>query len=64
MTGASDEIPLADDALPKDGISLTDAYEHVLSFVCDHPARLPKFDSDWFEALQRSRAEERKIQVR
>jgi hypothetical protein len=56
-----DDIPRAEDAIPKNAISLTDAYDCVVSLVSNHPELLPKFDEEWSDALLRSRAEERKI---
>jgi hypothetical protein len=52
-------VPRADDAIPKDAISLTDAYNCVVNLVCDHHELLPKFDEDWSEALRKSKEEER-----
>jgi hypothetical protein len=57
-----DGIPEADDAILKDAIRLTDAYECVASLVSNHPELLPQFDEEWSEALRKSREEERKIQ--
>ena len=62
MTDTDDDIPRADDAIPKDAIRLTDAYECVVTLVSNHPELLPKFDEDRSEALRKSREEERKIQ--
>ena len=61
MADTDDDIPRADDAIPKQAISLTDAYDRVVSLVSNHPELLPKFDKDWSEALRKSREEERKI---
>ena len=63
MVDTDDDIPWAGDAIPLNAISLTDAYNCVVILVCDHHELLPKFDEDWSEALQKSREEERKIQV-
>jgi hypothetical protein len=63
MADTDDDIPQADDAIPKDAISLTDAYDCVVSLISNHPELLPKFDEDWSEALRKSREEERNIQV-
>jgi hypothetical protein len=62
MADSDDDIPQADDPIPKDAIRLTDAYECVVSLVSNHPELLPKFDEDWSEALRKSREEERKIE--
>src|SRR5476651_336532 len=62
MADTDDDIPQADDPIPKDAIRLTDAYECVASLVSNHPELLPKFDEEWSEALRKSREEERKIQ--
>jgi hypothetical protein len=62
MADTDDDVPRADDAIPTDAISLTDAYERLVGIICDHPELLPKFDEDWSEALRKSREEERKIQ--
>jgi hypothetical protein len=62
MADTDDDVPRADDAIPTDAISLTDAYERLVGIICDHPELLPKFDADWSEALRKSREEERKIQ--
>jgi len=62
MADPDDGPPQADDAIRKDAIRLTDAYECVVSLVRNHPELLPKFDEDWSEALQRSREEESKVQ--
>ena len=58
MADMDDDIPQADDPIPKDAISL---YECVVSLVSNHPELL-KFDEDWSEALRKSREEERKIE--
>jgi hypothetical protein len=63
MIDTDDEIPWADDAILLNAISLTDAYDCVVSLVSNHPELLPKFDEDWSEALRKSREEEAKIQV-
>jgi hypothetical protein len=62
MADTDDDLPLAEDSIPKEAISLTDAYECVVGLVIKHPELLPKFDEDWSEALLKSREEERKIQ--
>jgi len=62
MTNTKDDIPQAEDPIPKAAISLTDAYECIVGLVIEHPERLPKFDEDWSEALRKSKEEERKIQ--
>src|ERR1700737_3918303 len=61
MADADEEIPWAKDAIPKEAISLTDAYGCVVSLVSDHPELLPKFDEEWSEVLRKSREEEGKI---
>jgi hypothetical protein len=48
------DIPLADDAIPKDAIRLTDAYECVLEAVFDHPEILPEFNEHWLDLLRKS----------
>ena len=63
MVDTYDNISWADDAIPLNAISLTDAYHSIVILVCGHHELLPKFDEDWSEALQKSREEERKIQV-
>jgi hypothetical protein len=62
MADTDDDVPQADDAILKNAISLTDAYDRVVSLVSNHPELLPKFDDDWSEALRKSKEEERKIQ--
>ena len=56
-----DDLPRAEDAIPKDGILLTDAYERIVNLIDDHHELLPAFDKDSTEALQKSKEEERKI---
>lgn len=62
MPDIDDDIPEANDAIPKGSISLTHAYNCVVGAVSNHHERLPKFDEDWSEALRKSREEERNIQ--
>jgi hypothetical protein len=62
MADTDDDIPQARDAIPKEAIWLTDAYEWVASLASNHPENLPKFDGDWSEALRKSKELERKIQ--
>jgi hypothetical protein len=61
MIDPDDDLPQADDAILRDAIRLTDAYERVFSLVSNHPELLPKFDEHWSESLRRSREEESKI---
>jgi hypothetical protein len=61
MVDSNDDIPWAEDAIPKEAISLTDAFGCIVSLVSDHPELLPKFDEEWSEALRKSREEEGKI---
>jgi hypothetical protein len=63
MADTDEDLPQADDAIRKDAISLTDAYECIASFISGHPELLPKFDEDCSEALRKSKEEERKIQT-
>jgi hypothetical protein len=62
MVDSDDDIPRAEDAIPKAAISLTDAYGCVLNVVSNHPELLPKFGEEWSDALEKSREEERKAQ--
>jgi hypothetical protein len=62
MINTDGDLPQADDAIPKDAIRLTDAYERVVDLICDHPELLPKFDEDSAEALRKSREKEKRIQ--
>jgi hypothetical protein len=57
----NDDIPWAEDAIPKNAISLTAAFGYIASLFEDHPELLPKFDEEWSEALRKSREEELKI---
>ncbi len=63
MVDTDHDIPWADDAIPLNAISLTDAYDYVVSLISDHPELLPKFNEHWSETLRKSREEERSIQV-
>ena len=54
------DTPWAEDAIPKDGISLTDAYASVADFLFDHHELRPQFNEEWSEALLKSRELERK----
>jgi hypothetical protein len=62
MPELTHDIPISEDAIPKDAISLTDAFGYIVSFIGDHPELLPTFDQQWSEALEKSREEERRIQ--
>ncbi len=61
MPDQDDELTRAKDAIPKDAIWLTDAYELVVDLVSEHPERLPRFDEDWCEALRKSRQLEQTV---
>ena len=63
MADTDEDLPQADDAIRKDAISLTNAYECIAGFISDHPELLPKFDEDWSEALRKSKEEERKFKL-
>jgi hypothetical protein len=52
---AKREVPQARDAIPRNAILLTDAYEQLVELIIDHPERLPEFDETWSEALKESR---------
>ena len=62
IADTDDDIPHAGDAIPKEAIWLTDAYERVARLVSELPENPPKFDKYWSEALRKSKELERKIQ--
>jgi len=49
-----DDSPRAQDAIPKDAISLTDAFWLVFGVILNHPELQPELDEGWSEALRRS----------
>lgn len=52
----ADEGPaLGEDAIPKDAVWLTDAYEHVVKIICSDRSFHFEFDDEWREALEKSR---------
>jgi hypothetical protein len=51
----------AQDAIPKNGILVTDAYEELVAELRDYPERLPEFDEHWSEWLAASREAEKKL---
>jgi hypothetical protein len=55
MQDEDNEQARAEDAIPKDAIWLTDAYEFVVALVNERPELLSKFDEDWAEVLRKSR---------
>jgi hypothetical protein len=61
VNDTDNDIPLAEDAIPREAIGLTSAYGCVVSFLRDHPEFLPDFDEDWREALNKSRKVERDV---
>jgi hypothetical protein len=59
---SNNEQHKADDAIPVDSVSLSEAYERIADAVCANPEILPELDEDWVEALKKSDAYEKKIQ--
>jgi hypothetical protein len=57
------DIPWADDAIPADAISLTDAFHSVAGLVFNHRPLIQEFDEYWSEVLRKSREFENDIQV-
>ena len=55
-------LPKADDAIPVESVSLSEAYERIADAVCANPEILPELDEDWVEALKKSDAYEKKYQ--
>jgi hypothetical protein len=51
----------AEDAIPKDAIWLTDAYECLVALLLDQPQRQPRFNEYWSEVLEKSRQREQKV---
>lgn len=46
MVDLNDELSQSVDAIPKDAISLTDAYDRLVYLISDDPRCLPEFDED------------------